>query len=297
MESSSSETVLHMNSSLDAGRIFGAVEPPVSIVSHPAASISPACAGDAAADCRTVLVSRQRTFCDGLRNILQTSRISVTDEAHDISDLLSTIAKTVASDLIVWHVTSDLIPHPELHMVRDLRQRFAKAKLVVLVEAYTGPLLSSLVSAGVDAILQAKTPGRMLVQSLELVLCDLNLFPAEMLLMFVDHALGGISRDPAPVAEPAKLSGAKNIPMLPQIQQGFLNSSTSDPLPRISLSEREQQIVDRLARGLSNKHIARELEISEATVKVHVKSLLRKIRMNNRTQVAIWAMRQCTRAA
>jgi two-component system nitrate/nitrite response regulator NarL len=85
--------------------------------------------------------------------------------------------------------------------------------------------------------------------------------------------------------------------MRPQIQQGFLNSSTSDPLSRISLSEREQQIVDRLARGLSNKHIARELDISETTVKVHVKSLLRKIRMNNRTQVAIWAMRQRPHAA
>lgn len=143
MESSSSETTLHMNSSLNEGRIFGPVEPPVSIVSHPAASISPACAGNAAADCRTILVSRQRTFCDGLRNILQTSRISVTGEAHDIPDLLSTIGTTVASDLIIWHVTSDLIPQPELHMVRDLHRCFAKAKLVVLVEGYTGPLLSN----------------------------------------------------------------------------------------------------------------------------------------------------------
>ena len=42
-------------------------------------------------------------------------------------------------------------------------------------------------------------------------------------------------------------------------------------------------------RGASNKHIARELQIAEATVKVHVKSVLRKIRVKNRTQAAMWA--------
>ena len=45
-----------------------------------------------------------------------------------------------------------------------------------------------------------------------------------------------------------------------------------------------------LTHGASNKHIARELNIAEATVKIHVKSLLSKIRVNNRTQAAMWAM-------
>jgi hypothetical protein len=43
-------------------------------------------------------------------------------------------------------------------------------------------------------------------------------------------------------------------------------------------------------RGDSNKMIARELGITEATVKVHLKGLLRKIGAGNRTQAAIWAM-------
>jgi hypothetical protein len=46
----------------------------------------------------------------------------------------------------------------------------------------------------------------------------------------------------------------------------------------------------RLTQGASNKHIARELNIAEATVKVHVKSLLGKIGVKNRTQAAMWAM-------
>jgi len=40
---------------------------------------------------------------------------------------------------------------------------------------------------------------------------------------------------------------------------------------------------------LSNKQIARQFEITEATVKVHVKSILRKTGTRNRTQVAVWA--------
>ena len=43
-------------------------------------------------------------------------------------------------------------------------------------------------------------------------------------------------------------------------------------------------------KGHANKVIARTCDITEATVKVHMKSILRKIRVDNRTQAAIWAM-------
>jgi two-component system nitrate/nitrite response regulator NarL len=55
------------------------------------------------------------------------------------------------------------------------------------------------------------------------------------------------------------------------------------------LSPRETSILRWLARGASNKLIGREIKISEATVKVHVKAILRKIGVANRTQAAIWA--------
>ena len=57
-----------------------------------------------------------------------------------------------------------------------------------------------------------------------------------------------------------------------------------------SLSEREVRILDGLVKGHANKVIARTCGITEATVKVHMKSILRKIRVDNRTQAAIWAM-------
>lgn len=56
------------------------------------------------------------------------------------------------------------------------------------------------------------------------------------------------------------------------------------------LSPREKEILSCLVAGHSNKVIARHLDITEATVKVHLKSVLRKIRVENRTQAAIWAL-------
>jgi two-component system nitrate/nitrite response regulator NarL len=58
--------------------------------------------------------------------------------------------------------------------------------------------------------------------------------------------------------------------------------------PKLSL--RETCILRCLISGDSNKTIARNYSIAEATVKVHVKAILRKIRVRNRTQAAIWAL-------
>lgn len=57
-----------------------------------------------------------------------------------------------------------------------------------------------------------------------------------------------------------------------------------------ALSEREKQIIDGLVKGQPNKTIARICGITEATVKVHMKAILRKVPCSNRTQVAIWAL-------
>jgi DNA-binding CsgD family transcriptional regulator len=55
------------------------------------------------------------------------------------------------------------------------------------------------------------------------------------------------------------------------------------------LTSREEDVLDLLAEGGSNKSIARSLGISEATVKMHVKNILAKVRLKNRTQAAVWA--------
>jgi DNA-binding NarL/FixJ family response regulator len=58
------------------------------------------------------------------------------------------------------------------------------------------------------------------------------------------------------------------------------------------LSPREVQILDNIARGMTNKQVAYELTISEQTVKNHMSSILRKLSVNDRTQAVVYAMRQ-----
>lgn len=60
----------------------------------------------------------------------------------------------------------------------------------------------------------------------------------------------------------------------------------------ISLTPRESQVLRHIAMGLSNQEIATALEISVETVKEHVQSVLRKTALGDRTQAAVWALRQ-----
>jgi len=55
------------------------------------------------------------------------------------------------------------------------------------------------------------------------------------------------------------------------------------------LTTRQNEVLCRLRFGISNKHIARELNMQEATVKVHVRQIMRKFGAANRTQVALLA--------
>ena len=73
-----------------------------------------------------------------------------------------------------------------------------------------------------------------------------------------------------------------------------LRSQRSQPAaPDIhSLTQREREILRELAAGLSNKMIARKLEITEGTVKVHVKHLLKKLNLRSRVEAAVWAVQE-----
>lgn len=59
-----------------------------------------------------------------------------------------------------------------------------------------------------------------------------------------------------------------------------------------SLTNREYEILNLIAKGMSNKVIARELNISDGTVKVHVKHLLKKLGLRSRVEAAVWMIQQ-----
>jgi two-component system nitrate/nitrite response regulator NarL len=62
------------------------------------------------------------------------------------------------------------------------------------------------------------------------------------------------------------------------------------------LTEQETRILDRIAGGLTNKVIGKELDIAEGTVKVHVKHILRKLGLRSRVEAAVWAVEHLIKA-
>jgi len=66
-------------------------------------------------------------------------------------------------------------------------------------------------------------------------------------------------------------------------------AAPADADPYLSLSPREKEILSHIARGASNKEIARALDIAETTVKIHVQHILRKLNLSSRVQAAVVA--------
>jgi DNA-binding NarL/FixJ family response regulator len=72
----------------------------------------------------------------------------------------------------------------------------------------------------------------------------------------------------------------------PQVASRLLEEMTTDPL-----TPREREVLSLIGRGMPNKAIARELSLSEKTVKAHVSSILAKLGVTDRTQAALYAVR------
>jgi two-component system, NarL family, nitrate/nitrite response regulator NarL len=138
--------------------------------------------------------------------------------------------------------------------LRALREAFPTARIVVLADDLSVDVLRAAMGGGADGFLIKTVSPEALIQSLQLILLGEKVFPTTLAAMLLDMTAAG-----------------------PQHSVR-------------GLSPREREILQLLVTGASNKLIANRLGITEATVKVHLKTLLRKIDVNNRTQAAIWAM-------
>lgn len=76
---------------------------------------------------------------------------------------------------------------------------------------------------------------------------------------------------------------------LTEILKNALIHPTLSRNEEVSLTDREREILECLAKGLNNKTIARALGISDTTVKVHIKHLLSKLKLTSRLEAAVWA--------
>jgi DNA-binding NarL/FixJ family response regulator len=94
-------------------------------------------------------------------------------------------------------------------------------------------------------------------------------------------------REPADVLDAIRSAAAGHAPLDPRVARALLPGQ--EPAPGEDLSTRELQVLRLVALGLANKQIARRLEISERTVKVHLGNVFRRVGVSDRTSAAIWA--------
>ena len=189
-------------------------------------------------------------------------------------------------------------------LVRRLVAANPSVRPVILAESHTAQDIMLALASGVCGFLCQNIPSKQLIKSLELVaLGQTVIHPQFHLAAFAQMAVQShpIREFEATSATPGS-NGYKAIAELPRHSEvqapfgllaaderaGTSNGRTAgDVVP--ALSRRELVILRTLTEGASNKVIALKLVITESTVKVHMKAILRKLRLQNRTQAAIWA--------
>jgi two-component system nitrate/nitrite response regulator NarL len=207
---------------------------------------------------RLFLVDRSQLFREGLRRVLGADGWEVVGETATLASAAESLAASGGADLVVFDFASDEDCGSSLER---LRQVCPEAKFVVLTSEVNRQSLGKSVEWAVDAYLLKDMSAEALARSFQLIVLGQQIFPTKrMMSMLYDQT------------EPA---------------YGGLDS-----MQTTGLSPRELQILRALVNGKSNKAIARDLNVAEATVKVHLKALLRKVRVHNRTQAAVWALNQ-----
>jgi DNA-binding NarL/FixJ family response regulator len=103
-------------------------------------------------------------------------------------------------------------------------------------------------------------------------------------------AVGYLLKDSEPevVLEGIRAAARGESPLAPKAAQAVV-AERAERRPAFHLSERERDVLALVGAGLSNKRIARELQISEKTVKSHMTRIFRELGVFDRTQAALWA--------
>jgi len=173
-------------------------------------------------------------------------------------------------------------------LVRKVVATNPRLRAVILAASHSSNDIIPAFLAGACGFLGQDIPSKHLIKALELV----ALGQLVMLPHFQQMALAAqseLSVDPTPTIQlfPPRLADLRRFAG----DSHALPSEQPTPGNEVvrSLSRRELVILRTLTEGASNKIIARKLVITESTVKVHMKAILRKLRLQNRTQAAIWA--------
>jgi two-component system, NarL family, nitrate/nitrite response regulator NarL len=210
----------------------------------------------------TSIVVRSPILREGLSKLLSDAGVSAHCEnpSRDVASIIKAVRSRDA-DIVI--LDGSLCETPS-QLVVSLRQAIAEVRIVIITASVNRIADESIAAA--DGILSSETSSEEMMLSLRLIKLGGRVVPPDLLTRLLVVKPGARSDTPQ------------------SWQDRDLAATEQQPSPR------ETEILHYLTEGCSNKTIARQLGIAEATVKVHVKGLLRRIRVANRTQAAIWAM-------
>src|SRR6266481_2959953 len=217
----------------------------------------------------TILVGKSILLREGLASILRSANFHILASVSCADDLLASKLQQQQPLFIVVHTGDDFAAAVE--QIELFRARHPGGRIAIVADHYMLDELISAFRAGAHGYFVDVMTCDAFIKSMELVMMGETIFPPALSFVLdpeVDH-LG------------EQVPGDEN-------NQAILVTTDDTFAPQ--LSPREKSILRDLIEGDANKGIARKIDIAEATVKVHVKAILRKIRVQNRTQAAIWGM-------
>jgi DNA-binding NarL/FixJ family response regulator len=217
-----------------------------------------------------VLVGKSILLREGLARILRSATFRILASVSCADDLLPSKLQRDQPLFLVVHTGDDF--GTAVEQIELFRDQHPGRRIAIVADHYRLGDLVSAFRAGANGYFIDVMTCDVFIKSIELVMMGETIFPPAFLSFVLDP-------EGAPLGEAAPRD-ENNQAML------IRNQNTFAP----QLSTREKLILRCLIEGDSNKCIARKIDIAEATVKVHVKAILRKIRVQNRTQAAIWGM-------
>lgn len=225
---------------------------------------------------RLLVVDDHQLFRRGLVALLaQDRRLSVVGEAGDAS-AAQAAAERLAPDLIL--LDNHLPGVSGIDAIAGLKQAAPVARIVMLTVSENVDDLAAGLRAGADGYLLKTIDTEDLADSIERIWEGDSVVSPEMM-----GKLVGLLRE-----QPAAAVTTQSQPLAakpPARATPVIDSR--DPIH--TLSPRETEILKLIARGDSNKLIARALDIAETTVKIHVQHILRKLDLSNRVHAAVYA--------
>jgi two-component system, NarL family, nitrate/nitrite response regulator NarL len=207
----------------------------------------------------TYLLCRNTLLRTGVAQLLTGSHFALSGDASTgVPDLSVTDDNPPTLILICETLSTE----GYVELLGELKERCPGARLVLLADHLEPETITQLVGADLNGLCSTGMSQQAVIKALELVMLGETFLPASIGFALFDQV---------------------------SAQKPKLMVISGDPAAANRFSERERQILRLLTTGASNKLIARELGLAEATVKVHLKAVLRKVRAENRTQAAMWA--------